>query len=310
MKLSVVATLYHSAPYIDEFYHRASAAARQIAGEDFEIVFVNDGSPDNSLDIAVKLSTCDTHIVIIDLSRNFGHHKAMMTGLAHTCGDRVFLVDVDLEEEPEWVLSFSKQMEHEASDVIYGVQGHRKGGVFERWSGQVFYRLFNVLSGIQLPENTVVARLMSRRYVDALLRYDEREVFIDGLFHLAGFAQNPQVVAKHSKGETTYTLRRKIALLVNAVTSFSNMPLALIFYTGLVIFILAGFHNVYLVIKRFFFDAPLSGWTSVMSSIWLLGGLVILFIGIVGIYLSKMFSEIKHRPYTIVRAVYGKRTTS
>ena len=105
MKLSIVATLYQSAPYIIEFHQRASAAAKQIVGNDYEIVLVNDGSPDNSLEVAVQLTETDSHVVVVDLSRNFGHHKAMMTGLAHTKGDRVFLLDSDLEEEPEWLLS-------------------------------------------------------------------------------------------------------------------------------------------------------------------------------------------------------------
>jgi putative glycosyltransferase len=304
MKLSIVATLYHSSMYIEEFCHRSSVAASQLVGDDYEIILVNDGSPDNSLDVAIRLRREYAHLVIVDLSRNFGHHKAMMTGLAHACGERVFLIDVDLEEDTEWLVNFSAQMERDLCDVVYGVQGKRKGGVFERWSGQWFYHLFNALTGIALPENMVTARLMSRRYVTALLRHEEREVFIDGLWHNTGFAQTPQIITKHSKSGTTYTFRRKMALLLNAVTSFSNTPLIGIFYIGLIIFHVAAVYNVYLVINRFFFEAPLSGWTSVMASIWLLGGLVILFIGVVGIYLSKMFSEIKHRPYTIVREVY------
>ena len=306
MKLSIVATLYYSSKYIEEFCQRAATAAEQLVGDDYEIVLVNDGSPDDSLEVAVSLTKTNPRLVVVDLSRNFGHHKAMMTGLAHASGEHVFLIDVDLEEEPEWLLSFSAQMAQQNSDVVYGVQEKRKGGWFERWSGQWFYWFFNALTGIDLPENTVVARVMTRRYVTALLLHEEREVFIDGLWHNTGFAQTPQIVRKHSKDETTYTFRRKMSLLVNAVTSFSNVPLKAIFYIGLIIFLGAGTYCMYLVINRFFFETPLSGWTSVMASIWLLGGLVILFIGVVGIYLSKMFSEIKHRPYTIVRGIYGK----
>lgn len=307
MKLSIVATLYQSALYISEFHRRASTAARQLVGDDYEIVLVNDGSLDNSLKSAIALTQSDPHIILVDLSRNFGHHKAMMTGLAHTSGDKVFLIDSDLEEEPEWLLSFSNQFISETCDVVYGIQKTRKGSFFERWSGQWFYRFFQALTGLALPENIVTARLMSRRYVTALLQHKEREVFMAGLWYITGFAQLPQMVEKHGSSQTTYTLRRKISLLVNSVTSFSNVPLIGIFYIGVFISVTAGTYISYLLLYWLLFAKPLSGWTSVMASIWLLGGLIISFIGVVGIYLSKIFSETKQRPYTIVRQIYGRQ---
>lgn len=307
MKLSIVATLYQSAPYITEFHQRASAAARQLTGEDYELVLVNDGSPDSSLDLAVQLADSDGHVVVVDLSRNFGHHKAMMTGLAYAKGEQIFLIDSDLEEEPECLIAFADQMLSDPCDVVYGVQEQRKGGWFERWSGQWFYRFFKALTGLALPENIVTARLMTRRYVDALLRHEEREVFMAGLWHITGFVQRPQTVKKHSSSETTYTFRRKMSLLVNSVTSFSNAPLVSIFYIGVSISLFAIFYIAYLGIHWIFLAKPLSGWTSVMASIWLLGGMVISFIGVVGIYLSKIFSETKQRPYTIVRQVYARK---
>lgn len=307
MKLSVVATLYRSAQYVIDFHRRASGAARELVGDDYEIVLVNDGSPDNSLALAVQLTELDRHVVVVDLSRNFGHHKAMMTGLTHSKGERVFLIDCDLEEEPEWLLNFTEQMDREICDVVYGVQERRKGSWFERWSGQWFYRLFKALTGIGLPENVVTARLMTRRYVDALLGHEEREVFMAGLWHITGFDQRSQVVRKHSTSETTYTFRRKMSLLVNSVTSFSNAPLVSIFYIGVSISLFALAYIVYLVTNWLFLAKPMSGWTSVMASIWLLGGMVISFIGILGIYLSKIFSETKQRPYTIVRQIYAQQ---
>jgi putative glycosyltransferase len=212
-----------------------------------------------------------------------------------------------LEEEPEWLLSFSAQMERDRCDVVYGVQDQRRGGLFERWSGEWFYRFFRMLTGLTLPENIVTARLMTRRYVDALLRHDEREVFLAGLWHITGFDQRSQTIKKHNTSGTTYTLRRKMSVLVNSVTSFSNAPLKAIFYIGVAISLLAGGYTTYLIINWLFLAQPLSGWTSVMASIWLLGGSIISFIGVIGIYLSKIFSETKHRPYTIVRQIYGKK---
>lgn len=307
MKLSVVATLYQSAPYVDEFHLRASAAAQKLVGNDYEIVLVNDGSPDESLDLAIGLMDHDPHLVIVDLSRNFGHHKAMMTGLAHTKGELVFLIDSDLEEEPEWLETFALLMKQERCDVVYGVQERRKGNWFERWSGQWFYRLFKALTGLALPENVVTTRLMTRRYVRALLRHREREVFMAGLWHITGFRQASLAVRKHNTSETTYTFRRKMSLLVNSVTSFSNTPLVSIFYIGIAISIFALAYIAYLIANWLFLAKPMSGWTSVMASIWLLGGMIISFIGILGIYLSKIFSETKRRPYTIVRQIYAKQ---
>ncbi|WP_025662193.1 glycosyltransferase family 2 protein [Rhizobium sp. IBUN] len=307
MKLSIVTTLYHSAPYISEFYRRASAAAQKMVGDDYEIVFVNDGSPDNSLDVAVEILNSDHHVIAVDLSRNFGHHKAMMTGLAHASGELIFLIDSDLEEEPEYLLAFAERLKAGSADVVYGVQPQRKGGWFERVSGELFYRLFDKLTGVVLPRNIVTARLMSRRYVEALLMHEEREVFMAGLWHITGFQQLPLPMTKHSTSATTYTFRKKMSVLVNSVTSFSNAPLVGIFYIGTVISAIAVAYIAYLVVNWVFFAKPLSGWTSVIASVWLLGGLIISFIGVVGIYLSKIFSETKRRPYTIVRHVYAKR---
>lgn len=306
MKLSIVATLYQSSAYIAEFHQRASAVAQQLTGDDYEIVLVNDGSPDNSLDIGIQLTKNDKHVVVVDLSRNFGHHKAMMTGLSYAKGEQIFLIDSDLEEEPEWLISFAEQMTNEQCDVVYGVQEQRKGNFFERWSGQWFYRFFKAITGMTLPENVVTARLMTRRYVDALLRHEEREIFMAGLWHITGFLQSPQIIKKHSTSVTTYTFRRKMSVLVNSITSFSNAPLISIFYIGISISFFASVYIAYLII-HWMFLAPLSGWTSVMASIWLLGGMVISFIGVIGIYLSKIFSETKRRPYTIVRHIYGKQ---
>ena len=283
-----------------------SAVAKQLVGEDYEVVFVNDGSPDNSLDLAVQLSKEDSHVSVVDLSRNFGHHKAMMTGLAHALGEKVFLIDTDLEEDPEWLLSFANQMSNVNCDVVYGVQDSRKGNLFERASGKLFYQLLNFLSGMNLPQHVVTARLMTRRYVDALLLHQERELFIVGVWHLTGFSQQPRIIKKHGLSDTSYTLRKKISLAVNAITSFSNAPLIWIFNIGALIALASVCFVGYLIVNWVFFTTPPSGWTSVIASIWLVGGMVICFTGVVGIYLSKIFIEIKQRPYTIVREIYKK----
>lgn len=306
MRLSIVATLYQSAEHLLEFHARCCRAAEALVGDDYEIVLVNDGSPDDSLGRAIRLTETDPHVVLVDLSRNFGHHKAMMTGLAHARGDEVFLIDSDLEEPPECLLTFSEHMRGEGCDVVYGVQEQRKGSVFERLSGSLFWTLINQLSGLSLPANVVTARLMSRRYIDALLCHEEREVFMAGLFHITGFTQKAVPIQKLSTSKSTYTFRRKLSLVVNSVTSFSVLPLVAIFYIGLIIFSFACCYSAYLLIIWLFFSYTMPGWTSVMVSIWLLGGLILSCMGIIGIYLSKVFSESKRRPYTIIRNIYGR----
>jgi len=300
-----VTTMYHSAPYLEEFYERVTKAAEKIT-RNFEIIFVNDGSPDNSLEIAVALHEKDSRVVVVDLSRNFGHHRAMMTGLSYARGERVFLIDCDLEEEPELLEAFWQKLDEEACDVVYGVQESRKGGPFERVTGEIFYRVFNRLSGIRMPHNIVTARLMSARYVKSLLLYKERELFLAGIWHLTGYRQEPIVIKKHSREETTYSLRKKVALAINAVVSFSDKPLIYIFYSGLCISSISILYILYLVLRKIVYGITISGWTSLIVSVWFLGGLTIFFLGVIGIYVSRIFVETKQRPYSIIRVVYGR----
>lgn len=310
MKLSIVATLYNSSPHIDEFHRRATACAKALAGEDYEIVLVNDGSPDRSLEQAIALSARDPHVVVVDLSRNFGHHKAMMAGLENADGELIFLIDSDLEEEPEWLADFHHLLVANEADVVYGRQGERKGRWFEKWSGELYYTVFNWLCDIDHPRNVVTARLMTSRYVKALLLHRERELVISCLWVTTGFKQVERIVRKHQRSATTYSFSKKFAHATNAITSFSEVPLRLIFYVGAVVFTCALVYTTYLVVLRLYWSEHIDGYTSLMVSIWLLGGMIISFVGIVGIYLSKVFSETKQRPYTIIRQIYGKQLPS
>lgn len=306
MKLSIVTTLYQSSEYVGDFYERMCISAREVAGEEYEIIFVNDGSPDDSLAKAIALSKKDSKVVVIDLSRNFGHHKAIMCGLNHAKGEAVFLIDSDLEEDPEWLPLFNKELESVDCDVVYGVQRERKGRLIEKLSGKLFYSLFGLLTNVKLPKDLVTARLMSKRYVEALLLHNESEMIIGGLWVITGFDQRPHIVDKHSTSKTTYTPRKKLSHFVNAVTSFSSMPLVLTFYTGLIMSFFSGLFVLQLLYRYYFLSRPLSGYTSLIGSIWLLAGLVILFIGIQGIYLSKIFMEVKKRPNVIIKAIYSE----
>ena len=304
VRLSIVTTMYRSARYLDEFYARAVNALAGLTAS-YEFVFVNDGSPDDSLAIALRLRDRDPRVRIIDLSRNFGHHKAMMTGLARARGELVFLIDCDLEEDPQWVVSFHEAMTRSGADVIFGVQGSRKGNVFERLTGSVFFHLFNRLLAEPIPANVVTARLMTRRYVQALVQHRDREVCLAGLWVITGFDQRPFEVAKGSRDGSSYTLRRRLSVLVNAVTSFSNRPLIYIFYIGVAVMVLSGVQASVLVYRSLTHGIGVPGYASLMVSLWFLGGLTIFCLGIIGIYLAKVFTESKDRPYTVIRAEYG-----
>jgi putative glycosyltransferase len=306
MRLSIVTTLYKSAAHLPEFHRRVSVAAAKLT-PDYEIIFVNDGSPDESQTVALELAKKDPRVSVIELSRNFGHHKAIMTGLAHARAEWVFLIDCDLEEQPELLDQFWAEAQSSGADVIYGVQRQRKGGWFERLSGGIFYWLINVLSTYPVPRNLVTVRLMRQGYVRSLVEHKDQELFMAGLWALTGFKQRPLTIDKLSRGTTTYNLARKVNAFVNAVTSFSTIPLVFIFYLGVLISFGSGAIGVWLLARRFLFGHVLEGWVSVMVSIWFLGGLTLFALGVIGIYLSKIFIETKPRPYTIIRSIEGRQ---
>ncbi len=306
MKLSIVTTLYHSEQFIHEFYARISASIQNIGSEeDSEIIFVNDGSPDTSLERAKLLLERDHRVKIVDLSRNYGHHKAMMAGLSYATSDFVFLIDCDLEECPEWLPQFYAEIKSKKDiDCVYGIQNKRKGGAFEDWSGRAYYRIFNYFSKHKIPSNAVVARLMTQRFVKSLCLYKESTPVFFGLSELVGYNKIGLLVDKKSKGETTYSLRKKISLFFDAITSFSVAPLMYVFYTGLTISLGTVCASTYVLFRKLVFNLHI-GWASVILSIWLFGGLTLLSIGLVGVYIARIFEEVKLRPNVIIKATYN-----
>lgn len=301
MKLSIVTTLYKSSLYVNEFYDRMSAEARKITDK-YEIIFVDDGSPDDSLQKAIALHQQDSKVVVIELSRNFGHHKAIMTGLSHATGDYIFLIDSDLEEEPELLNQFWQYYQLDANiDMIYGVQANRKGGLFERWSGKIFYKFYNFLTDVKIPPNFLTVRLMTKRFVQSLLSFQEQELNFSTLIALTGYSTKAVIVKKLDHSPTTYSFFRKLSIVFNAITSSTSKPLWLIFNFGLFITITSSFYALFLIYQKLFYHIGIDGWTSVIVAIIFFGGLIILFLGVIGIYLAKIFNEVKNRPITIVK---------
>lgn len=290
--------------HLEEFYERIVATAAKLEVS-YELIFVNDGSSDASLELAIQFTQKNGNTKVLDLSRNFGHHRAIMTGLQYASGNRVFLIDCDLEEPPECLLDFWKELDSHEVDVVYGVQAARKGGFFEKVSGAIFYSLFNWLSNIPVPRNMLTARLMTRDYVKSLIQFKEQELFLGAIFVAVGYKQKALVVTKKSSGASSYTLRKKIRLFINSVTSFSDRPLTYIFYLGITISVLSSLSIFYVLISWLLGHRFLFGWPSLVLSVWFLGGLTLCSIGVLGIYLSKIFIETKKRPYAIIREIYN-----
>ncbi|MBO6900915.1 MAG: glycosyltransferase family 2 protein [Rhizobiaceae bacterium] len=304
MKLSIVTTLYKSEATVAAFVARATAAAHAIT-DDYEIVMVDDGSPDRSLEIAIGLVGSNPHLRVVELSRNFGHHKALMTGLQQAKGDYCFLIDSDLEEAPELLGSFWEILHSEDKDVVYGMQERRAGSLFRRWTGAIAYRVFDWLLAAKIPTNHLTVRLMRRNYVDALLLHRETQLIIGGLWAITGFRQLGQRVDKTVKVGTTYRPMQLWSIFLDSITNFSAKPLVAIFYVGLLIFMTSMAVSLWLLFRWAAYGVSVEGWVSVMLSVWVLGGLAILFIGVIGIYLSKIFLETKGRPLSIIRLIHG-----
>lgn len=309
VKISVVSTLYRSSQFIDEFYQRIKASIEQYS-DDFELIFVDDGSPDDSNMLVQHLVNKDSRVILVELSRNFGHHHAIMAGLSQAKGDLVFLIDSDLEEQPEWFNVFLEELRKHDADVVYGIQRERVGGLFRKYTGNLFYRLFNSVSETKIPENPCTVRLMTKSYVAELIALKDNNLFLAGSFAWTGFRQKAISVDKLSLSEvgkksSNYNLIGRIRLFINAVTSFSSYPLLIVFVIGLALSLFAGIFGIRMLFNRLIYpEAFQLGYSSIMISIWFLGGLIILFIGVIGLYLAKVFNEVKGRPQFIIRKIY------
>lgn len=307
MHLSIVSTLYNSAPYLEEFHRRAMAAAEEITS-DVEMILINDGSPDDALEVAIDLHKRDPRVTVVDLSRNFGHHRAMMAGLSYAKGDLVLLIDCDLEEPPELLPALYQRLREQRCDVVYGVRKNRRDHPGFELTANAFYWLMARTGGIDLPRNLITLRLMTQRYVSNLTRHQERDVLIAGLWAITGFKQVPFEVTKQpAHHRTNYSIHARAKMTVDYFTAFSSDLLYYIFYCGLGVFLASFTWLAALVLMRLLGGHSLQGWLSLMVSIWMFGGLTVLLVGLIGIYVAHIFNETKGRPYVIVREVISSR---
>lgn len=306
-EVSIVSTMYRSRGFLEQFLDESLEALRQIGCQDFEIVLVNDGSPDDSVAYALQRQEEIEQLVVVDLSRNFGHHHAMQAGLRFARGATVFLIDCDLEVRPGTLAGFMAKRDETGADLVYGYQEARKGGWFEKVSGALFWKGINALSDFKIPENVLTERIMSRRYVDALLQLGDYNLFLAGMMSWTGFVQIGLPVAKKQReGRSTYTLMRRVQLMVNAVSSFSSKPLTWLFNIGTFITLASFSYVAYLVFRKLTYGDALLGFTSLMGLMAMSLGITTMALGLVGIYLGKVFNQVQNRPTFIVRDVYRR----
>lgn len=300
--LSVVTTLFKSAEFVEEFLDRVSAICAAHF-PDYEIILVDDGSPDDSAAIVTRRAKSDPHIRLIRLTRNFGHHAAILAGLSAAAGDLVFYVDSDLEEPPEHLVDFWRLMQADGFDVVYGRHRQVTGSWLRRYSSRTFWRLFSYLSDIRIDENICHIRLMKREYVDALLSLPERNLFLGGLYAWPGFRQaSLEVDRRLRRKKSTYSLLARIKLFAESIAAFSTQPLIAIFFMGTAFSLIAFAAAAYFVIRKIVYpESILQGFSMIMVTILFVGGVNMISMGIVGIYIGKIYRETKQRPRFIAR---------
>ena len=302
-KISIVTSLYQSAPYIRDFHKRHLDCLNRL-GVAYEFVFVNDGSPDDSELVVRELLRQDPNITLVVLSRNCGQHAAMFAGMSHASGNYVYAADCDLEEPPENIeILYTRIKADPETDVYYGVVRKRNGDIFRGSFGAIFYSLLDYCADIKIPRDQGWQRIMTQRYVCALLRYTETESLPAGLMVLAGFSQKPIEIDKHFKGSSSYTPIRRLKLAINSITSFSSKPLVLVGVVGFIVSACAFLLLASTIALKLFVINFQAGWLSLMGSIWLMGGLILTSIGIAGVYLSKIFNQVKNRPLFIIKEI-------
>jgi dolichol-phosphate mannosyltransferase len=308
VSLSIVAPCYNEEGSLEELYRRASAAAEGVAGGSFEIVLVNDGSRDRTWEIMRGLAACDQRVIAINLSRNHGHQLALTAGLDLCSGERILIIDADLQDPPELLPAMIAEMERQKADVVYGLRRARAGETaFKRSTAKLFYRGLSRLAEIEIPRDTGDFRLMSRRALDALLSLPEQARFIRGMVAWVGFRQVPLVydrAARHA-GQTNYPFGKMVRFALDAVTGFSTAPLRWASHFGMWLF-LGSFLLLAYIGWGWLSGNVTEGWTSLMLVVVALGAVQMFVLGMIGEYLGRLYIESKRRPLYIVQEIAGR----
>ncbi|QQP93047.1 glycosyltransferase (plasmid) [Skermanella sp. TT6] len=302
--VSVVAPCYNEEEGLREFWGRVTAACQDTVDQDYEIILVDDGSKDGTWSIIKALSECDPRVVGVRLFRNHGHQLAATAGLSVARGDRVMLIDADLQDPPELLKPMMGTMDLGA-DVVYGKRTSREGETwFKLLTAATFYRFLTHLTTVPIPRDAGDFRLMNRRVVEALLAMPERQRFIRGMVSWIGGRQVALPYERNARfaGTTKYPLQKMVRFAVDAITSFSTVPLRLASWLGAGTAIIAFFLVIYTV-WQWWQGATVTGWASVVTAIAIFSGAQLLVLGILGEYLGRLFQEIKGRPLFLVDTV-------
>jgi dolichol-phosphate mannosyltransferase len=308
--ISVVVPVYGCKLCLLELYDRLTYSLTQIVNS-HEIIFVNDASPDQAWDVISEISKVDKRVTGINLARNFGQHLAITAGIDHCKGNWVVVMDCDLQDQPEEIEKMYYKAINEDFDVVFGRRFERQDSYIKQLGGKIFYYLLDYFT--ENKSDTTIANfsIASKKVIDnfKLLREQHRTypLFLRWLGFKTGFVNIEH--ARRITGKSTYTFSKKINLAINSIVSQSNKPLRLSIKFGFTIAALSFLYGLYLAIKYFFLEQPVSGWTSLMVSMYLIGGLMFANMGIIGLYIGRVFSEVKNRPLYVVRDIIDKESS-
>ncbi len=298
--ISVVIPVYKAEGCLEELYRRL-VASLELISRNFEIILVEDCGGDNSWPMIVDLARCDGRVSGIQFSRNFGQHYGITAGLDHCNGDWVVVMDCDLQDRPEEIPRLYAKAQ-EGYDVVLARRGWRKDPALKRLTSWLFYKVFSYLADMDYDGETGNFRIVSRKVVTSFRAMRERLRFFGGLVNWMGFP-TASIDVQHDErfaGQTSYTFRKLWKLASETIIAYSDKPLRLSIRFGFVISALAFAYGGYIVYLALVHDAPIMGWSSLMVSLYFLGGIIISILGILGLYLGKVFDEVKRRPLYLI----------
>ena len=300
--VSIVVPVFNEELALGEFYEEICKVRAQLDGYHLCIIFIDDGSADESLELIKKFANEDADVFYLALSRNFGKEKALAAGLDHGFGDALIPMDVDLQDPPSMIPIMIEKWS-QGYDVILPVRVKRKSdGIFKKISASMFYALLNRISDVPIPKQVGDFRLLDRRVVEAIKTMRESERYTKGIFAWAGFAtiEIPFERAQRVAGKTKFSVRRLVNLALDGVLSFSSSPLRLITIAGLSSSFLAIGYATYIYLRTVFYGNPVPGYASLMTINLVVSSILLFSLGIIGEYLGKIYSEVKNRPIYVV----------
>jgi dolichol-phosphate mannosyltransferase len=301
MQISVVIPVYNESDLIDELYEAVMSAMKKFT-DDFEVICVNDGSKDNTLEKLFHCHQKDKRFKVLNLSRNFGHQSAYTAGLNYAKGDFVAMMDGDLQDPPELIEAMYKCAIENNSDVVYGRRTERKETFFKKFSIKLFHFIFNKLSNINAPANVGNFSVMNRKALQAFLALEEKNRYLPGLRFFIGFKQDYVDYSRDDRtiGEAKMNFSRLLKLALDAIFSFSKLPIKICLYLGIIGIIFTMIGGMVVIYKKLTGEA-ITGWTSILVSLYFLGSVQLLFMGIIGEYVHRIFVETQSRPVYIVK---------